>query len=385
MLNLEQQIFHQIERSSNILIAFSTTSETQTNNGDAIASSLALYLFLKKIGKRVEIANQFAGDKNQPLFFLPGYQDIQNSLINLRRFIVSINIGQAKIHNIKYTVDQGKLNFIISPTEGWFQSEDVSTRAGEFKHDLVLTVGTSDLESLGKIYDDNIEFFYKTTVINIDNRATNEDFGQINFIDLNAVALSEIIYYLLKNYRPQDIDENTATCLLAGIMQKTKNFKTANLTPRTLLTTSELIDRGARREEIIDHLYKTRNFSSLKLWGKLLNSLQTSKNGSILWSTLKQSDYQSSFVGQNSLDDLVDELITSIPGAKLIAILIEGENNATIIRLYALKNINALEALKNHNPSGNPRMVSANIKSEPQDTVPSVILELERYLDKLSS
>lgn len=385
MLNLEQQIFRQIERSSSILIALPTGSEHQANKGDAVASSLALYLFLKKIGKRVEIVSQPTGDKNQSTFFLPGHKDIQNSLINLRRFIVSINIGQAKIHNIKYTVDQGKLNFIISPAEGWFQSEDVSTRAGEFKYDLVLTIGTSDLESLGKIYDDNIEFFYKTTVINIDNQATNEEFGQINFLDLNAVALSEIVYYLLKNYQPQNIDENTATCLLAGIIQKTKNFKTANLTPRTLLTTSELIDRGARREEIIDHLYRARNFSSLKLWGKILNNLQTSKTGSILWSTLKQSDYPSSFNGQGELDDLIDELITNVPGTKLVAIMIEEENNTTTIRLYSLKNINALEALKNHNPSGNSRIVSATIKSGPQVSIHSIISELEGYLDKLSS
>lgn len=51
MLTLEQQIFRQIEKSGKILISFAADW-----NGDAVASALALSLFLKKLGKEVEIA-----------------------------------------------------------------------------------------------------------------------------------------------------------------------------------------------------------------------------------------------------------------------------------------------------------------------------------------
>lgn len=161
-----------------------------------------------------------------------------------------------------------KLNFIISPEKGWFSPEDISTSSSGFKHDLIFTIDTPDLESLGAIYDNNVEFFYKTTIINIDHQAGNEEYGQINYLDLNVVSSSEIIFNLLKQDENNPIDEDIATCLMAGIISKTKNYKSANLTPRTLLTSSKLIGLGARREEIINQLYRSRPLSVLKSWGK---------------------------------------------------------------------------------------------------------------------
>jgi len=380
MLDLEQQIFRQLEKSKNILIVFPTDWD-----GDAVASSLALFLFLKKLGTEVEVVGPENFGAREPLSFLSSYSEIKNNLNNLRRFIVSLNIKAAKVNQIKYTVDKEQLNFIISPATGWFKPEDVSTRAGEFKYDLIITVGLSELESLGKIYDDNIEFFYKTTIINIDRHSANEEFGQINFVDLNAIATSEILFYLLKNYKPELIDENIATCLLAGIIQQTKNFKTANLTPRTLLTTSELITRGARREEIVDHLYRSRSLASLKLWGKLLNNLKSEKNNELLWSKLTINDFQETGATAGDLTDVVDELITAIPNTKIVAILYEEPDRQVKIIVYSLKNINALDFIKEYRPTGTIKMAQALSNQDLALTIAEIIPNLRNKLDKLNS
>lgn len=379
MLNLEQQIINQLEKSRTTLIVFPAEG-----SGDALASALALFLFLKKIGKEPEIAKSKILDTRQPLSFLPAYSEIKNNLNNLRRFIVSVNIHESKINQIKYTIDQDQLNFIISPASGWFKPEDVTTRAGEFKYDLIVTLGTTDLEFLGELYDTNVEFFYKTTIINIDQQATNEDFGQINLVDLNAVANSEILFYLLKNYKPELITEDIATCLLAGIIQQTRNFKTANLTPRTLLTTSELITLGARREEIVDRLYRSRDISSLKLWGKILNNLKTEKNNELLWSKLNNSDFQETGTNINDLNDVVDELIASVPSAKVIIIFCQEETNKTKIIIYTLKNINALELIKEYSPLGTTRVARALLNQDLKKTIEEITSKLQKKLDKLA-
>ena len=196
MLNLEQQIFKQIEKSKNILLTFVTDPD-----GDALDAALAFYIFLKKLNKNIDLASDNIDKNNNLLFFLPNYSEIKNNLINLRRFIVSLDISQAQVNQIRYTIDKDKLNFIISPSRGWFKPEDISTQAGEFKYDLIISLGSADLESLGEIYNQNIEFFYKTTIINIDYHSNNEEFGQINYVDLNVAAISEITFYLLKIVR----------------------------------------------------------------------------------------------------------------------------------------------------------------------------------------
>ncbi|MFA6995521.1 MAG: DHH family phosphoesterase [Patescibacteria group bacterium] len=375
MLNLEQQIVNQLEKSKNILIVFPIDG-----SGDALASALALFLFLKKTGKEVEIAKSETIETRQSLSFLPAYSEIKDDLSNLRRFIVSVNIHESKINQIKYTIDQDRLNFIISPASGWFKPEDVTTRAGEFKYDLIVTLGTADLESLGELYDTNVEFFYKTTIINIDHQASNEGFGQINLIDLNAVANSEILFYLLKNHKPELITEDIATCLLTGIIQQTKNFKTANLTPRTLLITSQLITLGARREEIVNHLYRSRDISSLKLWGKVLNNLETTENNELLWSKLNNSDFQETGTNNNDLTEVIDELIASVPNAKIIAIFCKEETDKTKIIIFTLKNINALELMKEYAPSGTIRLAQALVNRSLKKTMEEIIPKLQKSL-----
>ena len=380
MLNLEQQIFKQIEKSKNILIIFPADRE-----GDTLASALALFLFLKKQDYSVDIV-ACGLDKTKHVFsFLPAYSEIRTELNNLRRFIVSVEIGQAKVSQIKYQVENNVLNFIISPSEGWFKPEDVSARAGEFKYDLIITVGTGDLESLGSLYDNNVEFFYKTTIINIDHKANNEEFGQINFIDLTAVAISEILFYLIKNYKPELINEDISTCLLAGIIQKTKNFKTSNLTPRTLLTTSQLISSGANREEIVTHLYRSRDLNTLKLWGRVLNNLRSEINEELIWSKLRLKDFSETNSSVDSLNDIIDELIMSVPSAKLVVIICEDQESRTKVIVYSLKNLNALDILNKYNPQGSIKISSAIIEKDLEAVSADLIPELKNKLEKLAS
>jgi phosphoesterase RecJ-like protein len=378
MLNFSQQIIHQIEKSRNILIALPAERD-----GDTIASALALFLFLQKLNKTPELAGIKSTTTPEPWAFLPAHSEIHDHLSNLRRFIVSVNIHESKVSQIKYTIDNDQLNFIISPDTGWFQPTDVSARTGDFKYDLIITLGATDLESLGQIYDDNVEFFYKTSVINIDHRSTNEEFGQINFLDLNAVATAEMLFYFFRDYKADLINEDIATCLLTGIIQQTKNFKTANLTPRTLLTASELISLGARREEIVTNLYRTRSLSSLKLWGKILNNLQINKNNELLWSRISAADLQATGATSQDLTDIVDELIASVPSAKMIIIFHEETEQQTKIIAYSLKNINALDLLQEYTPQGTIKLAQASVKLSANRGEPEIIANLQNKLDKL--
>lgn len=384
MLTLEEQINKQIEKAENILIAFNADW-----NGDAIASSLALFNYLMKSGKKVEVAAWLQSDDNNKdktvsvWNFLPGFDSIQTSLKNLRKFIVSLDISQAVINQIKYSVDGQHLNFIISPEKGWFKPEDISTSSSGFKHDLIFVIDTPDLESLGQIYDNNVEFFYKTTIINIDHQANNEEFGQINYLDLNVVSSAEIIYNLLKQDKNGGLDEDVATCLLAGIISKTKNFKTANLTPRTLLTSSKLIGYGARREEIISRLYRSRPLSALKLWGKLLNNLQGDKEKRLLWSLLTPEEAENFDVNKIDLSDIVDEIISGVPEAKLVLIaLASGKENSYQVTAFAAKGASAIDALKAWQGVGNPKMAKATITLPSAHWNEAVIAPIKAKLDK---
>lgn len=347
MLNLEEQIINQINKAKNILIVFNSNWD-----GDSIASSLALYFFIKKLGKEVTVSayNQEIDkntDSKSQWKFLPGYDDIRNSLNNLRKFIVSVDIKNATISQIRYNLDSDKLNFIIAPEKGWFKPEDVSSYSGGFSYDLIFVLDTSDLESLEQIYDNNIEFFYKTPIVNIDHQADNEEYGQINYLDLNVASTAELIYNLIEKYDKKLLDEDIATCLLTGIISKTKNYKNPNLTPRTLLTSSKLISAGARREEIVEHLYRSRSLSSLKVWGQILTNLKSDETQQITWSILNFSKEQNNNFEQFFFDELAEEIFSSSGNLKLFLLIVKNDNELGLkLIAYANKGYSANEALQ---------------------------------------
>jgi len=411
MLNQEQQIFEQIKKANNILITFS-----HVWNGDSVASALALFLFLKKMGKSAEIVAEAPKSNNASpaagkLFsFLPAFSEIKNELENLRKFIISLDITNAKVSQIKYKLEKNSLNFIISPKEGFFTQNDITSSTGGFKYDLIIVLDAPDLESLGKVYDNDTEFFYKTSIINIDHHSDNEEFGQINFIELNAVAVSEILFSLFESYSRELIDEDIATCLLTGIIYKTRSFKTQNITPHTLTATSQLISMGARREEIVNMLYRSRTLNVLKLWGRVLARLTGSLDNNLVWSTLSHIDFLKTEAEEEDLSEVVDELIINIPMAKIIAIIYErlpksdivsneinpvrdlslnGVNNqkfnypTTSLLIYSVKNIDSMELIREYNPTGDRRLARAEI-DKPLATAEKEIIELiEQKLKKL--
>lgn len=375
MLTQEQQIFEQIKKAQNILITF-----RKTWNGDSVSSALAMYLFLKKLGKEADIvAEKF--DQNNSYSFLPSYSEIKNSMENLRQFIISLDIKDVKVDQIKYKVKDNALNFIISPRDGFFNEDDISTRSGDFKYDLIIVLDTPDLEFLGKIYDNDTEFFYHTPIINIDHHGSNEEFGQINEINLTAVSTSEILFSLFDKYSRDAIDENIATCLLAGMISKTRSFKTPNITPGALSIASQLIAMGGRREEIVNFLYRSRPLNVLKLWGRVLARLSSAMEEKLIWSTISKLDFDNTETTENDLGEVIDELIVNMPQVKVIVLIYETreklstgeEKSYTNATVYSVKNIDSYDLVKEFNPTGTKKI--ALIKSDkPREEAEEIII-----------
>jgi phosphoesterase RecJ-like protein len=385
MLTQEQQIFEQIKKANKILLTF-----TKTWSGDAVASALAVYLFLKKLDKKVDIvAEKF--DPGKIYSFLPAYGDIKFELENLRKFIISLDISNAKVGQVKYTKDENTLNFIVSPKEGFFTHNDISSQTGGFNYDLIIVLDTPDLEALGKIYDNDTEFFYQVPIINIDHHSGNEEFGQINKIELTAVSTAEILFSLLSDYSRDAIDEDLATCLLAGMIAKTRSFKTQNITPSALSVASQLIAMGARREDIVNKLYRSRPLNVLKLWGRVLARLTSALRNQLVWSTLSYLDFEKTGAGENDLSEVIDELIINIPDAKVIVLIydmVEADNTneqklISKALIYSIRNINSLSLVKEYKPIGTKSIAQIKLEKSVQEAEKEIIDAIKEKLEKL--
>lgn len=381
MLTEEQQIFEQIKKAKYILITFSAEW-----SGDAVSSALASYQFLKKLGKQVDIIAD-STHKNSLYSFLKDYSEIKDNFSNLKNFIISLDITETKVEKIKYNTEENKVNFIITPREGNFTEEDITTSSSKYKYDLILTFDAPDIESLGKIYEENTEFFYKTPLINIDNHADNEGFGQINLVNLTAVSCSEILFSLLAEYSRDIMDEDITTALLTGIISKTKSFKTQNVTPDSLSVVAQLISMGADKEKIINTLYRSRSIGVLKLWGRVLARLNNNHGGKLVWSVLSDLDFQKTETNEKDLSEVVDELIVSIPEARIIVLIYETKENDKALSnaiVYSTKGLNALQLSKEFDSQGTKNLAKLKINEPIAEAEKQLIGKIKENLTKLS-
>ncbi|MDO8669527.1 MAG: hypothetical protein Q7K65_04495 [Candidatus Buchananbacteria bacterium] len=350
-----QQIFELIKKNRSILIVFK-----KDWTGDSLSSALALYRLLKKIDKRVDVVCQNF-EPSTSLSFL-GTSEVNNKIEGLQKFVISIDTSKTKAGEFYFDNENDQLNIYVSPKNGQFKPEDVSAKIASYKYDLIFTVNSPDLESLGEIYENHGDFFYSTPKINLDNSNKNEYFGDINIVDLTSSSTAEIVYTLIKNFDENLIDEDIATYLLCGIITSTKNFKTLNVSPKTLSAASLLITKGARREQIIQNLYQTRFLSTLKLWGRVLSRLNNDLDDKLVWSTISSQDFLETATSHDEIIEVIDELIVSMPKTEIIVLIYEKrETNNIACVVYAAKNFDSLFMCRRFNPTGNAQMSKFNL------------------------
>lgn len=376
-ITLLQQAFELLSRSTSVCIALPAHPST-----DAVAAGLALSLLLEKIAKNVKVvASDFALPPSHQ--FLPKSKDILTNVMQLKKFIISLDVSKVAVEELSYDIEENKLKVFITPKNGFFTQQDVSTSAGGYQYDCIITLDAPNFSSLGPLFESNAEFFYNTPIINIDHHAANEQFGQVNVIDLVATSVSEIIFELAKEFGHNMLDEYIATNLLAGIITKTKSFRSASATPKSLAIASHLVAQGARRDDIIKNLYQTKSLSVIQLWGRALARLKTDGNGVVVYSKLNKNDFDRSGTSEADIPGILDEIMVNAEGAEIAYIAYEISDSATGIMMVSGKSHNGMEVLKPFAPVGNPNMTRATIPEPITSAEGRVSSQIQAYLQTI--
>ncbi|MFA7654071.1 MAG: DHH family phosphoesterase [Candidatus Magasanikbacteria bacterium] len=377
MLTEIEQLKKLFSEKKYILIVFRPDAD-----GDAIGSAVALKNFLEKQKKHVEVASTgFVAPKN--LHFLTKPVEIKSQLTNLQKFIIKVDVSKAPIETLSYDVKDNWLSIYLTPKHGAITKNELRTAQTTFKYDLIITLDTVDLSALGEIFYNNTDLFYRLPVINIDHHAGNEHYGQLNLVDITAVSTTEIVFNALNEITINKLDADITTALLTGMIVKSKSFKTADVTPHTLNLASKLIDLGAKRDEIIHNIYRTKTISTLKLWGQALTHLQNDKHLGLVWVTLTREDFARSGAGEDELKGIVEDLLMNSPEAKLVLLIYENINGQGIAaRLITEKDYDAKKLLEAFSPQGNKKEATIILdKNNLQESQELILTEIKNHLN----
>lgn len=345
------QIFGQSKR---FLIALPMNPST-----DAICSALVLRdLFSSKEQTCDVVSHNFSAP--QKLSFLQTISEINSSLEPQKKYHVEIDTASSPVNDISYQTKDNKLIIQLTPKAKKINLDDIKIQEQSSAYDVIITIGVAELPELGAIYQDHIELFEQTPIVNIDSRPENSHFGHINWVPLEISSVSELVHQEFFNGKKPS--KNLATKLLTGIMDATHSFRTKTMNAKTMLSVSELMQAGANHEEIVNKLYRTKTVGNLRLWGFILDRLRQEATNELVWSIIPQSIFKETGTTEQQVFELMNEVLSHSPQAKTIALFVEKPNSSVDVFVKTLPPINAKELIKNWNPSGSERFAQTNLQ-----------------------
>lgn len=296
--------------------------------GDALGSELALYRLLKRIGKTAVVVN---GDTVPDIYnFLPSYGNIRV-------------IGRDKkiLKGIKF--------------------------------DCFLIVDCSDLGRCGNVCKVNPDH---KTIINIDHHISNDNFGDINWVDSKAASCSEMIYRLYKKMRIP-LDRESALLLYVGLLTDTGSFRYSNTSSTTHKIAAELMRHKFNITDIYNRIYSSIPFNDIQLLLKILPQIKFRHSGKVAWFEIKRgllTDMGMTF-------DLTENILTfarSIRGVEVTALFkeIPDKRNETRVNLRSQGSVDVNKIARMFGGGGHKTASGATVKGSMREVRNKVLSKI---------
>lgn len=299
---------------------------------DALATGIALSHFLIALGKKPTLAADRIEERISELSFLPRPDTVLSSISGARDFVLSFNTEHNQILDVRTEHLNNELRIHLTPEHGTIDPRDFSFILAKYKFDCVLIVDAPDKESLGKLYEVNPDIFYEVPIINIDRHSNNEQYGQLNLVDVTASSSAEIVAHFIDTAGKEFIDTTIAEALLTGIMSATESFQKKNTTPKTLQLASTLMGYGADQQKIVKNLYKTQPLHMLKLWGRVMGNIRSDDALKFMWAPVTIEDLVESHSKTEDLPTVLDKIRSNYAGATVFALFFK--ESAGTIRIF---------------------------------------------------
>ncbi|MDR1866108.1 MAG: bifunctional oligoribonuclease/PAP phosphatase NrnA [Bacteroidales bacterium] len=199
----------------------------QGPDGDAIGSSLALYLFLRKTGHDVAVVTP--NDYPDFLQWLPCNEHVVN-------YMRQKAIAEEWIEKAGYIfhLDYNQLKRSADMTHSLSQAQAVR--------------------------------------ILIDHHPDPSLTAKYFFSETEASSTCELLYGIMKQWDAALIDRDVATCIYTGMMTDTGCFCYRNTGVQTFLAASELMKYNIDRPKIYENVYDNFSAQRMRLMGYCLNS-----------------------------------------------------------------------------------------------------------------
>ncbi|MBI2058361.1 MAG: bifunctional oligoribonuclease/PAP phosphatase NrnA [Nitrospirae bacterium] len=297
-------------------------------DGDALASTLALAMGLKRLGKQVVPYNRDPVPQN--LRFLPGWESLTS------------DIPSFKIFDGVFIVDCGDVDRI----RDGFGAEP------------------------------------KPPLVNIDHHVTNPRFGTHNLILPDASASGQVVYYLLKALGVE-ITSELAWNIFAALVVDTGSFQYSNTTPETLRVAAEMVALGVKPEVVTESLHYHVPEKKWRLLAHSLNTLRLELGGRLGLMNVTQAMLRECGATFEDNDGFV-EMIRQLDGVEVAALLKEHGADKVKVSLRAKDRADVSRVAQVFGGGGHRNAAGLTLQANLEEAERRLTAEVEKVLEEVN-
>ena len=310
-------------------------------DGDAIGSSMALYLYLKKSKEKVQVI--VPNDFPDFLKWIPNTDDIL--IYDQQKDLCDQIINEA---NLIFSLDYNALH-----------------RTGLMQE--VLKNTSADF-------------------IMIDHHQQPDDYAIVTYSDTSICSTCQMIYHFITYLDNENlIDSEIAQCIYTGIMTDTGSFRFRSTTSTTHQVISKLIDTGMDNAKVHQNVYDSNSYSRLQLLGQSLTNLKVIPELNTAYITLSAKELKKYNAQKGDTEGVVNYAL-SLKGIKLAVIFKEDLQEGVIKMSFRSKGSFSVNDLaRTHFNGGGHINASGAISNLPfSETIAKFISILPNYKNELS-
>lgn len=245
------------------------------------------------------------------------------------------------------------------------------------EYDLVITV---DVASLDRIVDAQILFEKAKFTINIDHHRTNNNYGDLAFVEPAASSSGEVLYKILKklDWTIQDKNLNTPTCLYVAILTDTGGFRFENTNTKVFKAAAELTETGINPRCLYKKCYESKSKAVVLFQNYCISNAAFLNNDKIAYTKIYKKDMEKFAVGDDSTDGIA-EALRAISSTEVSFVVRETDSKACKISMRS-KNIDIADICSKFGGGGHKFAAGCTIKSSCDDAVKKLLAEINKEI-----
>ena len=160
--------------------------------------------------------------------------------------------------------------------------------------------------------------------ITIDHHSAFDRVGEYTYADPGVASTTMLIWSLISELGVEPTSD-IATCCYAGLMTDTGRFQYQNADAAAFSAAAQMVEAGARADEISKAVYQRRSLASVLLEARAIDHLVLSDEGTWALTYLTKADFSDCGAVKADGEPIID-IIRSVEGLRVACVLREQDD-----------------------------------------------------------